>query len=183
MDHQLVILIDQIGRMLRQIKTPYVANAIAETNVLTSKSGEILEYRYKSRYGECRNFELKCRRRVYAESTYDGDVLQTQLKLDGEDFKEYRWSEDSYFLFVYLMIKWSRREFGVIRSSRHLMYRRYYHVFKVHELARHIAKHKLTKYKKLLDESVDVMTRRTVPRENVKLDPANKGEMVAGYHV
>ena len=161
-------------------QTPYVANAIAETNVLTSKCGEILEYRYSSDY---RTFELKCRRRVYAESTYDGDVLHTQLKLDGEGFVEYRWSEDSYFLFVYLMIKWSRREFGVIRSSRHLIYRRYYHVFNVHELARHIAKHKLTKYKKLLDESVDVKTRMTVPKEDKKLDPANKGEMVAGYHV
>ena len=155
-------------------QTPYVATADTKTNVLTSKSGEILEFRC----GNFRRFELKCPRRVFALSTYDGDVFQTQLELDNEGIEEYTWSEDNYFLFVYLMIKWSGRAFGVICSSRNLMYRRYYRVFGVQELARHIEKHNLTKYRKMLDKSVDVMT-RTLPRENVKLDPANKGEMVA----
>ena len=159
-------------------QTPYDANAIGKTNVL-SKSGEILEYRYGS---DNRRFELKCSRIVYATSEYRGDVLHTQLRLDKEDYVTYTWSEESYFLFVYLMVKWSQRAFGVFHSSQHLMRTRYYHVFTVHELADHIAKKKLTTYRKLLDESVDDETRWSTPKENVRLDPAEKGEMVAGYH-
>ena len=56
-------------------------------------------------------------------------------------------------------------------------------MFNVQELAKHIADRNLIKFRKLLDESVDEMTRWRIPEEDVKLVPANKGEMVASYHV
>jgi hypothetical protein len=64
--------------------------------------------------------------------------LYTQLQFDDDAVEHLKWKESSYLLFVYLMVKWKRRKFGVISGFRKFWYAKYYHVFSTYELARHI---------------------------------------------
>ncbi|KAH8938266.1 hypothetical protein BDL97_16G073100 [Sphagnum fallax] len=62
----------------------------------------------------------------------------TQLQFDDDAVERLKWKESSYLLFVYLMVKWKTRKFGVISGFRKFWYAQYYHVFSTYELARHI---------------------------------------------
>lgn len=62
----------------------------------------------------------------------------TQLQFDDDAVEHLKWKESSYLLFVYLMVKWKTRKFGVISGFRKFWYAKYYHVFSTYELARHI---------------------------------------------
>jgi hypothetical protein len=62
----------------------------------------------------------------------------TQLQFDDDPVEHLKWKESSYILFVYLMVKWKRRKFGVISGFRKFWSAKYYHVFSTYELARHI---------------------------------------------
>jgi hypothetical protein len=73
------------------------------------------------------------------EATARENILwHTQLRLDGDDLQHLYWREPSYLLFIYLMLLWKGRKFGVISDFRHFWYANYYHVFSTYELARHI---------------------------------------------
>jgi hypothetical protein len=65
-------------------------------------------------------------------------VWRTQLQFDDDPVEHLEWNESSYHLFVYLMVKWKRRKFGVISGFRKFWSAKYYHVFSTYELARHI---------------------------------------------
>ncbi len=99
--------------------------------------------------GCTRYFELTlCGRTVRALSKChlnDGEagesenvVWSTQLQFDDDPVEHLKWKESSYLLFVYLMVKWKRRKFGVISGFRNFWFAKYYHVFSTYELARHI---------------------------------------------
>jgi hypothetical protein len=73
------------------------------------------------------------------EATVRENVLwHTQLRLDHNDLQHLYWTEPSYLLFIYLMLLWKGRRFGVISDFRHFWCAKYYHVFSTSELARHI---------------------------------------------
>ncbi len=65
-------------------------------------------------------------------------VWYTQLQLDDDPVEHLQWKTSSYLLFVYLMVKWKTRKFGVISGFRKFWFAKYYHVFSTYELARHI---------------------------------------------
>jgi hypothetical protein len=99
--------------------------------------------------GQKRRFELTlCGRTVTALSychLNDGEageaenvVWLTQLQFDDDPVQCLKWKESSYLLFVYLMVKWKTRKFGVISGFRKFWFANYYHVFSTYELARHI---------------------------------------------
>jgi len=99
--------------------------------------------------GHRRSFELTlCGRKVRALSEChpkddearepENVVWHTQLQLDDDPVEHLKWKEPSYLLFVYLMVMWKRRRFGVISGFRNFWFANYYHIFSTYELARHI---------------------------------------------
>jgi hypothetical protein len=99
--------------------------------------------------GQRRYFELTlCGRTVRALSKChlndveaeesENVVWDTQLQFDHDPVEDLKWKESSYLLFVYLMVKWKTRKFGVISGFRKFWFAKYYHVFSTYELARHI---------------------------------------------
>jgi hypothetical protein len=99
--------------------------------------------------GHRRCFELTlCGRKVRASSVCqpkddeagepENVVWYTQLQLDADPVQHLKWKEPSYLLFVYLMVMWKRRRFGVISGFRKFWFANYYHIFSTYELARHI---------------------------------------------
>ncbi|CAK9208690.1 unnamed protein product [Sphagnum troendelagicum] len=65
-------------------------------------------------------------------------MLCGTLNFDDDPVEHLKWKESSYLLFVYLMVKWKTRKFGVISGFRKFWFAKYYHVFSTYELARHI---------------------------------------------
>jgi len=94
--------------------------------------------------GERRHFKLSLGARTVraiseCDTNQNGEVLvHTQLQLDNDPVIILRWNEPSYLLFVYLMVKWKWRRFGVFSSCREVGSTNYYHVFSTYELAKHI---------------------------------------------
>jgi len=62
-------------------------------------------------------------------------VWYTELQLDNDKIEHFEWKEPSYLLFVYLMVKWKGRRFGVISGSRTFLCAKYYHIFSTYKLA------------------------------------------------
>jgi len=104
------------------------------------------------------------------EATVRENVLwHTQLRLDHDDLQHLYWREPSYLLFIYLMLLWKGRRFGVISDFRHFWYANYYHVFSTYELARHIEEYEKND-SNILNSSYHILI------ENPK-----HTDMVAGY--
>ncbi|KAH8938261.1 hypothetical protein BDL97_16G072700 [Sphagnum fallax] len=104
---------------------------------------------FEWRAGQWRYFELTLSGRTVKALSQchlnDGEAggsenvfWDTQLRFDDDAVERLKWKESSYLLFVYLMVKWKTRKFGVISGFRKFWYAQYYHVFSTYELARHI---------------------------------------------
>jgi hypothetical protein len=95
---------------------------------------------------------VKEKRTILARSTYGNlrarsltDTMTTEVSVD-EDARLYYWTVGSFYLFVYLMLKWKAAGHGVIERYERFMFRTYYHVFSPHGLASHIRDHNLHSY-------------------------------------
>lgn len=91
-------------------------------------------------------------RTVLARSEYHdlrakslNDTMTTEVSVD-EHARLYKWTAGSFYLFVYLMLKWRATDLGVIERFEPFMFRTYYHVFCPHGLASHIRDHNLHSY-------------------------------------
>ncbi len=121
----------------------------SSSTVSTERGQEASDQDFEWHQGQRRYFELTlCGRTVRALSECDlndGEAgesenvfWKTQLQFDDDPVEHLKWKESSYLLFVYLMVKWKRRKFGVISGFRKFWSAKYYHVFSTYELARHI---------------------------------------------
>jgi hypothetical protein len=104
------------------------------------------------------------------EATVRENVLwHTQLRLDHDDLQHLYWREPSYLLFIYLMLLWKGRRFGVISDFRRFWYANYYHVFSTYELARHIEENEKND-SNMLNSSYHIL-----------IEKPKHTDMVAGY--
>jgi hypothetical protein len=133
--------------------TRFVHSAVLPTTSLSTTVHRLLEggpqasgQDFEWHQGQRRYFELTlCGRTVRALSEYhlndveaENGVWHTQLQFDDDPVEHLKWKESSYLLFIYLMVKWKTRKFGVISGFRKFWFAKYYHIFSTYELARHI---------------------------------------------
>jgi len=149
------------------------------STVSTERGQEASDQDFEWHQGQRRYFELTlCGRTVRALSECDlndGEAgesenvfWKTQLQFDDDPVEHLKWKESSYLLFVYLMVKWKRRKFGVISGFRKFWSAKYYHVFSTYELARHIRE----------NEEED----SNIPYSyHILIDDPKPTDMVAGY--
>ncbi|CAM6006521.1 unnamed protein product [Sphagnum balticum] len=132
--------------------TRFVQYSTAQHSISTTVRSLLwlgLQTDFEWHQGHRRHFELTlCGRKVRALSEChpkddearepENVVWHTQLQLDDDPVEHLKWKEPSYLLFVYLMVMWKRRRFGVISGFRKFWFANYYHIFSTYELARHI---------------------------------------------
>ncbi|CAK9208694.1 unnamed protein product [Sphagnum troendelagicum] len=138
------------------LRTRFVCSTVLPT---TSLSTTVHSWFEPGQEASSQDFEWHQGQRRYFELTLSGRTVRalsechlndgeaggsekaywyTQLQLDDDPVEHLKWNEPSYLLFVYLMVMWKRRRFGVISGFRKFWYAKYYHVFSTYELARHI---------------------------------------------
>ncbi|CAK9866703.1 unnamed protein product [Sphagnum jensenii] len=137
-------------------RTRFVRSTVLPT---TSLSTTVHSWFERGQEASSQDFEWHQGQRRYFELTLSGRTVRavsechlndgevegsenvfwyTQLQFDDDAVEHLKWKESSYLLFVYLMVKWKTRKFGVISGFRKFWYAQYYHVFSTYELARHI---------------------------------------------
>jgi hypothetical protein len=147
----------------QEAPTPKVSTTVRS---LLRQGGELT---FELHQGQRRYFELPLHARTVraiseCHPNQDGEaMLHTQLQLDNDPVIILHWNEPSYLLFVYLMVKWKWRRFGVIQSCGKVGSTNYYHVFSTYELARHIENN------------------REVVSYYILIDAPKPTDMVAGY--